>query len=215
MMKGVIFDFNGTLFLDHDKHVLAWNQISMKLRGRPITQEELLDHFNGVPNEVIIDYLCEGQAIKKQKEELSALKEQYYRSYCLEDAKSFHLIKGAEAYFRSLRDQGIPFTIASASIKENIDFFARAFQLNRYFDISTIVYDDGSYKNKIDMFKEASRRLAIPLRDCRIFEDSVSGIKSAYEAGCDDIVVVDTTAKGETYKSLPGVKRVIQDLTEV
>lgn len=31
-MKGVIFDFNGTLFLDNDKHVLAWNRISRQLR---------------------------------------------------------------------------------------------------------------------------------------------------------------------------------------
>ena len=32
-MKGVIFDFNGTLFLDNDKHVLAWNRISQELRN--------------------------------------------------------------------------------------------------------------------------------------------------------------------------------------
>jgi HAD superfamily hydrolase (TIGR01509 family) len=215
MMKGVIFDFNGTLFLDHDKHILAWNKISMQLRGRPITREELLNRFNGVPNEVIIDYLCEGCATKEENKKLSALKEQYYRSYCLEDAKSFHLIKGAEAYFLSLREQGIPFTIASASIKENIDFFVRAFHLDRYFDISHIVYDDGSYVNKIAMFKEAAKRIHVPLSECRIFEDSVSGIKSAYEAGCDDIVVVDTTNKGENYKQLPGVKQVIKDLLEV
>ena len=26
--KAVIFDFNGTLFFDNDKHVLAWGKIS-------------------------------------------------------------------------------------------------------------------------------------------------------------------------------------------
>ena len=26
--QGIIFDFNGTLFFDNDKHVKAWNEIS-------------------------------------------------------------------------------------------------------------------------------------------------------------------------------------------
>ena len=37
--EGVIFDFNGTLFFDDDKHVLAWGEISRLLRGRDITDE--------------------------------------------------------------------------------------------------------------------------------------------------------------------------------
>lgn len=31
--KGVLFDFNGTLFFDSDKHVLAWGKLSEDLRG--------------------------------------------------------------------------------------------------------------------------------------------------------------------------------------
>ena len=43
--KGVIFDFNGTLFFDNDKHILAWGEISKILRGKGITEEELPEHF--------------------------------------------------------------------------------------------------------------------------------------------------------------------------
>ena len=39
--QGIIFDFNGTLFFDNDKHVKAWNEISKILRGKEITLEEL------------------------------------------------------------------------------------------------------------------------------------------------------------------------------
>ena len=50
--KGVIFDFNGTLFFDNDKHVLAWNEISRLLRGCDITDEELhgkvYDRWKGI-----------------------------------------------------------------------------------------------------------------------------------------------------------------------
>ena len=48
--KGVIFDFNGTLFFDNPKHVLAWGKISEEIRHHGISEEELHEHFNGVPN---------------------------------------------------------------------------------------------------------------------------------------------------------------------
>ena len=59
--KGVIFDFNGTLFFDNPKHVLAWGKISEEIRHHGISEEELHEHFNGVPNNKIIEYLFEGQ----------------------------------------------------------------------------------------------------------------------------------------------------------
>ena len=48
--QGIIFDFNGTLFFDNDKHVKAWNEISKILRGKEITLEELHTKLNGTPN---------------------------------------------------------------------------------------------------------------------------------------------------------------------
>lgn len=57
--KGVIFDFNGTLFFDSDKHVLAWGRLAEELRGCSISYEELLTHFYGVPNNRAIEYLLQ------------------------------------------------------------------------------------------------------------------------------------------------------------
>ena len=59
-MKGVIFDFNGTLFFDNPKHVMAWSKISEMIRGRGISSEELHTKCNGVTNKKIIEYLFNG-----------------------------------------------------------------------------------------------------------------------------------------------------------
>ena len=59
--KGVIFDFNGTLFFDNDKHIKAWGAISQLIRGHGISDQELHEHFNGVPNKEIIQYLFNGE----------------------------------------------------------------------------------------------------------------------------------------------------------
>ena len=66
--QGIIFDFNGTLFFDNDKHVKAWNEISKILRGKEITLEELHTKLNGTPNIQNILYFTDGKATKEELE---------------------------------------------------------------------------------------------------------------------------------------------------
>lgn len=209
--KGIIFDFNGTLFFDNDKHVKAWNEISYIIRKKGISDKELYTQFNGTPNESNIRYLTNDQVTKEEIEKYSKLKEEYYRKFCKEDVEYFHLVDGVIEYFEYLKQQEIPFTIASASIKENIDFFIDSFTLDKWIEPSTIIYDNGKYINKIEMFKDASKVLGVPIEEILVFEDSYSGIHSAYQAGVKNIIVVcneDTTVE---FQNMPGVVKVIKD----
>ncbi|MCD7809053.1 MAG: HAD family phosphatase [Erysipelotrichaceae bacterium] len=214
-MQGIIFDFNGTLFLDNDKHVLAWNKISKEIRHCDISAKELHEHFNGVPNQWIIPYLMGKECSEEEIKYYSTLKEQYYREYCLEDITNFHLANGAIPYFEFLIEHHIPMTIASASIKDNVDFFIQSFHLDQWFDTSKIVYDDGSYENKVSMYKQASKNINTPIDNCIIYEDALSGIQSAYQAGCPSIIVLNSAHKRKKYQQLPGVIQVIEDFSEV
>ena len=121
--KGVIFDFNGTLFFDSEKHVLAWGKMGEELRGYGIGTEEMQAHFYGVPNNRAIEYLLQKECDEAELTKYSELKESFYRDFCKEDPESFHLVAGAHEFFDQLVKENIPFTIASASIKPNIDFF--------------------------------------------------------------------------------------------
>lgn len=212
--KGVIFDFNGTLFIDHDKHILAWGKISQVIRGYDITQEELVSHINGVPNNRIIEYMMGRPCSEEELTHYSLLKEEYYRDFCRSDQPGLHLLAGAVEIFETLQQQGIPFTIASASIKPNIDFFVESFGLAKWFDPDKIIYDDGSYANKIKMFQHAADVIGVPMEECLIYEDSPSGIRNGYEAGCRHIVVIDSFGTAQGYEEKPGVVKVIRDFTE-
>ena len=55
-MKGVIFDFNGTLYWDSQLHYDAWLEYSKILRGTAFTREEMRDKMFGHTNEDIIHY---------------------------------------------------------------------------------------------------------------------------------------------------------------
>lgn len=212
MIKGVIFDFNGTLFFDSPKHVLAWGRMSEELRGHGISVEEMQSHFYGVPNNRAIEYMLQKDCDEEELNRYSELKEAYYRDFCRQDKEMLHLVDGAHEFFDALVEKKIPFTIASASIKPNIDFFVESFELEKWFDPEKIVYDDGSYANKIKMFEHAAKVIGVPIEDCLILEDSDSGIRDAYAAGCRNIVVVDSMGVAGKHEGKPGVIRIVKDL---
>ncbi|MEY8380636.1 HAD family phosphatase [Ileibacterium valens] len=214
-MKGVIFDFNGTLFLDNDKHIKAWSKISRELRNKDITEEELHQKMNGKPNKLIIRYLNGGKEDKKLEEKYSLLKEQYYREFCKEDTENFHLIDGATELFDHLKDRNIPFTIASASIKPNIDFFVESFGLDRWMDSEKIVYDDGTYEDKVEMFKKASKLIQVPLSEITVIEDSLAGINNSIKAGVKDIRLLDSGHIKEQVKDIPEIHQIVNDMNGI
>lgn len=213
--KGVIFDFNGTLFFDSDKHVLAWGRLAEELRGCSISYEELLTHFYGVPNNRAIEYLLQKPCDEYELTRYSEKKEAYYRELCVVDTERFHLAEGACGFFEKLKQQQIPFTIASASIKENIDFFVESFDLSQWFSSEKIVYDDGRFKNKVQMFLYAAEMIGVPISECLIFEDSDSGIRDAFQAGCRSIIVVDSMGVAAKHEGKPGVIRIISNFKEL
>ena len=156
------------------------------------------------------------ERLPKTKEELekySQKKEEYYRQFCKEDTEKFHLVDGVCEFFDHLKEKDIPFTIASASIKENIDFFIESFGLDRWIKPEDIVYDDGTYENKIAMFHKAADVIGIDMKDIRIYEDSNSGIRNAYDAGCEQIVVICDKENEEEFLKRPGVIEVMQDFS--
>lgn len=213
--KAVIFDFNGTLFFDNDKHVLAWGKISQILRGHDITLDELMNKINGVPNKEVVNYFLDGKASAGQMEKYSYLKEEYYRDFCRKDTDSFHLVYGAVEFFDYLKNKDIPFTIASASIKPNIDFFVESFDLDKWMNPEDIVYDDGTFSSKVKMFEKASQILDTPMKDILVIEDSYSGVQSALKAGCKEIIIIDSADQSERFSSIPEVKYILDDFTGI
>lgn len=211
MIEGVIFDFNGTLFFDADKHMRAWNQIVKDIAGRAITKKELRIHMNGKTNDEIIRYFAPTTYPEEKIAYYAEEKEVLYRKYCKEDTKTLHLVPGATKLFDSLKAKDIPFTIASASIKSNIDFFVRTFHLDAWIEPSCIVYDDGTYASKTPMFKKAASILGSSKATTLIFEDSHVGIYHAYEAGFTNIIVVCEKEYEGTLGSMPGVVATIRD----
>lgn len=184
--KGIIFDFNGTLFYDTPFHNIAWQRMVKEITGNDL-DDDLQVKMHGKNNRDILHCIDENLS-NDDIISYSKRKEEIYRGICLENPDKLHLIDGATELFNYLIEYNIPFTIASASIKDNIDFFVKTFNLDKWFDLDKIVYDDGNYSNKISMFSKAAELINVDINNCIIFEDSKSGIAFAKESGAGMVV---------------------------
>jgi beta-phosphoglucomutase-like phosphatase (HAD superfamily) len=149
----------------------------------------------------------------EERTEWSEKKEALYRRACKTKPEMLRLVRGTEEFLDYLQEHDIPFALASASIKSNIDFYFETFGLDRWFDKDQVVYDDGTYPDKGAMHLEAARRLGFPLSECILIEDSPSAIRFAKRNGAGCIVAVGNTASPEVLTDL-GADHYISDFTE-
>lgn len=209
-IKGVLFDFNGTMVFDSPEHKIAWNEFSKKYRHKEIQDEELA-HMHGKTNKAIISMLLGDSISEEESELLSKDKEALYRKICKEEGDRYHLVDGLTTLLDDLKAKAIPMTICSASIKDNIEFFIEHFQLQRWFNIKHIIYDDGSHVDKISMFREGAIHIGVPVENCLIIEDSLSGIQYAHDVHAAHIIAITSSDKFDAYKQLCGVDEVIKN----
>lgn len=212
MLNGVVFDFNGTLFFDAQYHLQAFDALKMEIRGEHMDMHEMETMCAGVPNVEIFRRMSDGKLTPEECELYSKRKEQMYRDIVASQPGGAKLCPGCAELFDYLLDNRIPFTIASASIKENIDFFVDTFHLDWWFDPDLIVYDDGSYSDKTEMFIEAFFRLGA-IDHQLVFEDSVSGIRGGDQAGAK-LIVIDNPALASVYEKYPSIIARITDMRE-
>lgn len=207
-MKGIIFDFNGTLFWDSEIQENAWKTFGTKLSGRNITDEEFNTYFHGRTNKDTLEYLTERVLTDKEVNELAQQKESIYRDLCKSDLNKFKLAPGVERYLDYLKENNIPFTIATASEINNVNFFIKEFQLDKWFDIIKIVYDDGTFRGKPepDIYLKASEALNIQPDNCIVFEDALSGVQSAQRAGVKEIIAVVPEGRKNIFENQPNLK---------
>ena len=211
-MKAVLLDFNGTLFFDTSFHEEAWSKIYRELNEN-IDNEPESSFYAGPRNDIIISRMAPWLS-EKERWKVSRHKEAIYRKICQENPEQVQLVPGATAFLTKLKEEKIPFTLATASIRENIDFYFETFHLERWFLKEECVYDNGTYANKGEMHKEAARRLGARMEECIVIEDSISAICHAKENGAGCIIAIGNDKTKEKILEL-GVDHFVHDFTGI
>ena len=215
-ITAVIFDFNGTLYFDSHLHIEAWKRF-LKLHNFPaMTDDQFKEKFLGRNNAEIMEMLHGRPLPPDELETLAEEKEAIYRDICRERPDELKLVAGAEAFFDALKAHGIPFTIATGSGKSNVDFYFDVFHLDRWFDYSRVVYDDGTLPGKPDpaVYLKVTALNGKDPAECMVFEDSFSGIHSAHNAGIGRIAAISLPENIPYVKELGIADIIATDFTD-
>jgi HAD superfamily hydrolase (TIGR01509 family) len=212
---GVIFDFNGVLVFDSPFHHAAWRLTARQLRSTELTDEELSERVMGRTNFEILRFLLGREPSPEEVSRLGGAKERVYREMCL-STEDFALSPGAIDLLNALSERQIPKTIATSSERTNLDFYIERLNLARWFDVSAIVYDDGSRPGKPapDVYLEAARRLGLEPARCLVVEDALSGMQAATAAGIGRVFGLGPREHHVRFRALPGVTDTIESLLE-
>ena len=215
-MKGIIFDFNGTLYWDSQLHYDAWREYSKLLRGVEFTDEEMRDKMFGHTNEDIIEYAIGKKPTQEMVEKYGKEKEALYRKRCPLDPENFKLAPGAIKFLDYLKENNIPRTIATMSEWDNVEFYIKEFHLEKWFDLEKIVYSDGTIPGKPapDIFQIAAKKIGLHPSECVVVEDAIAGIRSAQGAGIGKVIAIASLEPIEFYKKIDGIKEIIKDFYE-
>ena len=216
-IKGILFDFNGTMLFDSALQEDVWKKFLRSKIGREITNEEIHKYIHGENNKTVLSYFFNRVLSDGEVEELGEEKESMYWDMCLKDTEMFKLAKGLPDFLDKLKEAGILITIATGAPLSNVKFYFEHLNLGKWFDINKVVYTDGSFKGKPepDIFLKAAKNINVDIENCAVFEDAILGIEAAKRANAAKIIAVSSTLENNKLLSIDGLSYVIKDFTEI
>lgn len=196
--QGVVFDFNGTLFWDTELQNRSWDKF-LDGYGFKLSEEEKLTWVHGINAMDTFEYLFKRPCSADEVFQLTEEKEVIYREMCMDQGMEW--APGALELIEFLKVNNVPIAIATASARNNLDFFVEQLDLHRYFDSKHIVYNDGTMRGKPnpDLFNRAIEKLEIPAGLVTVFEDSLAGVEAAKRSGAGKIYIVNGNRKFSHY----------------
>ncbi|MGL5880686.1 MAG: HAD family hydrolase, partial [Xenococcaceae cyanobacterium] len=207
-----IFDMDGTIIDNMQFHTQAWLTFLSDM-GIEMTPEELHSRNYGTIVEVIRRLCGDRLAALSDREarELGERKETLYREIYRPHLK---LIAGFDRFLEKADRSEIAIAMGTSAGKANIDFVLQELEIASLFDVVVGGSDVQNGKPDPETFLIAAQRLNVSPEKCIVFEDNLSGIEAAQNAGMRAIAIT-TSFPASTFKNFSAILKIIDDYTEI
>ena len=182
MIQGLIFDCDGTLADTMPLHWRVWQALARKHRFH--LSEERFYSLGGVPSRDILERLSQEQGIPLDHLAIAREKEADYLPLIAQVEPINAVVGIARAHHGQ-----IPMAVASGGTRRVIEQVLAHLGLRPLFDAVVTSEDVVRQKPAPDIFLEAARRLGVPPRHCRAYEDTDLGMQAIRAAGMEAVDV--------------------------
>lgn len=189
-MRAAIFDLDGTV-LDS---MWIWADINERfLRSRGVAMPEgYLEIMSSMGFLEAARYTVNRFGLADDPQTLCT---HYQDASCDYYKNRIGLKPGAGEYLRRLKARGVKMGIATASVERVFLPALRRNGIDGLFDVVVSSDDVRRGKDFPDIYLEAARRLHTPPEHCVVFEDILSGTRSAKSVGMAVVGVYDDSAR--------------------
>ncbi|MFR1055582.1 MAG: HAD family hydrolase [[Clostridium] scindens] len=210
MVRGVIFDMDGLMFDTERLATVLWNQVGDELRID--MTEEFLDSFRGQNPTAIRNAFLQRFGREFDFDGCMGRKDELQHRYIEE--KGVPLKEGLPELLEYLKGQDIRMAVATSTQQSLAEKMLKIAGVYEYFD--AVAYGNKVKRSKpfSDIFQKAAEDLGVPMRECLVLEDSISGVQAGKAAGgyiihIPDVVVVPEEVKDGITAELRSLRDVI------
>ena len=182
LIKGLIFDCDGTLADTMPLHWRAWQAVT--LRHDLNFPEDRFYSLGGVPSRDILKMLAEEQGRPLDHIAVAHEKENAYLPMMAEVGPIHEVVEIAQSHYGK-----IPMAVASGGTQKIICEVLKHLKIRHLFQAVVTSEMIKNQKPAPDIFLEAARRIGVEPKFCRAYEDTDLGLQAIRSAGMDAVDV--------------------------
>ncbi|KRN88978.1 HAD family hydrolase [Ligilactobacillus ceti] len=185
----VIFDMDGVV-IDSEQMYFKANQIAAKKLGMENYTLEYYQRFIGAGTSVMMNEMAKDYGSYELIEKFMELS--FKHIHPIVDAGELDLKPGFLELSSYLKDNNIPYVVASSNDKKDIYYYLDSLQVRDGFLDILSAEDVVATKPAPDIFLAAWEKGGAPAKETTlVIEDSINGIKAANNAGIPVVMVPD------------------------
>lgn len=192
MVKGVIFDLDGTLF----DSMWVWREVDtqfVKNHGLPV-EEDYLEALKSMNFTECAEYTRKRYGLTLSDAEMMAEWDSLAKKAYAEDVA---LKAGVKEYLSFLKEKGIKTSVATSCYLSLCMPTLKRHDIEGIFDAMTTKDEDPRSKEHPDIFLRAAEKIGLKPEECAVFEDILTAVKTAKGAGFITVGVADNASLSE------------------
>ncbi len=189
-VKGAIFDMDGVLFDTEKLYERFWIEAARQL-GYEMNLDDVVA-IRSTDSKIAKTTLRQRICADFDYDSVRALRVKIMKEFT--DANGVEVMTGVFELFDYLKSQNIKISLATTSnMKRATDYLTKSGLID-YFDYLMTGDLVSNSKPNPEIYQKAAAGLGFETFECIAVEDSYNGVRSAYNAGCQVIMVPDRDA---------------------